>query len=132
MLIFVAGEPKPQGSKNAYKRGTKIVLVEANKQLPEWRRRLVEAFKPFKGLDASPGYENGVTVSVEFYLKRPGTVKRQNHTVKPDLDKLLRAVGDALTIAGVIRDDSTIVAWQASKRYADVMEPGLTIEITPL
>lgn len=129
MLIFVAGEPKPQGSKTAYKRGSKIVLVEANKSLPEWRRRLVEGFAPFKGLTTQPGYENGVTVTVEFYLSRPASVKRDYPTVKPDLDKLQRAVGDALTIAGVIKDDSSIVQWIASKYYADNMEPGVTVEV---
>lgn len=132
MLIFVAGEPKPQGSKNAFKRGNKIVLVESSKGLPEWRRTLVEAFKPFEGLSTNPGYENGVTVSVEFYLTRPGSVKRPNPSVKPDLDKLIRSVGDALTIAGVVKDDSMIVQWVASKRYADVMEPGVTIEVSAL
>lgn len=130
MLIFVAGEPKPQGSKNAYKRGNRIVLVESSKGLPEWRRSLVEAFKPFEGLSTRPGYENGATVSVEIYVTRPQSVKRQNPTVKPDLDKLIRAIGDALTIAGVLKDDSMIIEWKARKYYADIIEPGITIEIT--
>lgn len=130
MLLFVAGVPSPQGSKNAFRRGSKIVLVESSKALPEWRRRLVEAFKPFKGLTTQPGYENGATVSVEFYLPRPKSVKRQYPTTKPDLDKLIRSVGDALEIAGVIDGDSKIVQWVASKYYADDMEPGVTIEVT--
>jgi Holliday junction resolvase RusA-like endonuclease len=132
MLIFVAGVPSPQGSKNAFRRGSKIVLVESSKALPEWRRRLVEAFTPFKGLTTNPGYENGATVSVEFYLPRPKSVKRQYPTTKPDLDKLIRSVGDALEIGGVIDGDSKIVQWIASKRYADTMEPGVTIEVKPL
>jgi crossover junction endodeoxyribonuclease RusA len=131
MLIFVAGEPRPQGSKNAFRRGSKIVLVESSKGLPEWRRRLVEAFTPFEGLSTRPGYENGATVALEFYLTRPASVKRKNPTTKPDLDKLIRSVGDALEIAGVIDGDSKIVEWQATKRYADNIDPGLTIEISP-
>lgn len=129
MLIFVAGVPSPQGSKNAFKRGSKIVLVESSKALPEWRRRLVEAFKPFEGLTTQPGYENGATVTVEFYLPRPKSVKRNLPITKPDLDKLIRSVGDALEIAGVIDGDSKIVQWSARKYYADVMEPGVTVEV---
>lgn len=39
-------------------------------------------------------------------------------TTYPDLDKIARLIGDALTIAGIILDDSQIVIWRAEKRYA--------------
>lgn len=35
----------------------------------------------------------------------------------PDLDKLARAVGDALTDAGVVDDDRLIVRWVLEKMY---------------
>jgi Holliday junction resolvase RusA-like endonuclease len=35
----------------------------------------------------------------------------------PDSDKLIRLIGDALTIAGVIADDALIVRILAEKRY---------------
>ena len=40
--VFVPGIPQPQGSKNAYVRGNRAVLVEANKKLPAWRKLLTE------------------------------------------------------------------------------------------
>ena len=46
--------------------------------------------------------------------------------MKPDLDKLQRAVGDALAPykrPGVLRDDSRIVGWHSVKRYADATHP---------
>ena len=48
------------------------------------------------------------------------------HTA-PDLDKLQRALGDALTQAGTIRDDARIVVWHAVKRWADIPHTYLTI-----
>lgn len=38
------------------------------------------------------------------------------HTVRPDLDKLQRAVGDGIT-GILIADDATIDRWSVSKRY---------------
>jgi Holliday junction resolvase RusA-like endonuclease len=53
-------------------------------------------------------------------------------TGKPDKDKLVRAVGDALVMAGVVRDDSLFVRDHESgcKRYANPGEqPGVWIRI---
>jgi Holliday junction resolvase RusA-like endonuclease len=53
-------------------------------------------------------------------------------TAKPDKDKLVRAVGDALVMAGVVRDDSLFVRDHESgcKRYANPGEqPGAWIRI---
>jgi Holliday junction resolvase RusA-like endonuclease len=47
----------------------------------------------------------------------------------PDLDKLLRAIGDALTIAGVFADDSRIIEINASKSFADQRPPGVHIHL---
>jgi crossover junction endodeoxyribonuclease RusA len=47
--------------------------------------------------------------------------------VRPDLDKLVRAVLDALSEAGVWRDDAQVVSVVARKAYGSA--PGLTVEI---
>ena len=46
-----------------------------------------------------------------------------------DADKHARAIGDALTIAGVIADDSLIVDFTIYKRWAIGVEPGALINI---
>ena len=51
--------------------------------------------------------------------------------VKPDVDKLSRAVHDALTIANVIDDDSRIVIDHNEKHYA-VEQTGASIEVISL
>ena len=50
----------------------------------------------------------------------------------PDLDKLLRSTFDAITTAGVWRDDAQVVVVSASKSYADTFPPGalITLEAT--
>lgn len=49
------------------------------------------------------------------------------HTDKPDLDKLIRLVFDALTIAGVLTDDCVVVNLFAAKRWADLDEEAHTV-----
>ena len=120
--LFIAGVPRPQGSKNAYRRGTRVVMVESNKHLPEWRQAVYEALKA-----SGKQFDGAVTVMATFYIPRPKTNKRLYATTKPDVDKLVRAIGDCLTKAGTIVDDSYIVTWNAAKAYADGVTPGVRI-----
>lgn len=120
--LFIPGIPRPQGSKNAYKRGGRVVMVEANKHLPEWRQAVYEALRA-----SGKQFDGAVTVMATFYIPRPKTNKRLYATTKPDVDKLQRAIGDCLTKAGTIVDDSYIVTWNAAKAYADGVNPGVRI-----
>lgn len=120
--LFIPGIPRPQGSKNAYKRGSRVVMVEANKHLPEWRQAVYEAL-----MASGKQFDGAVTVMATFYIPRPKTNKRLYATTKPDVDKLQRAIGDCLTKAGTIVDDSYIVTWNAAKAYADGVNPGVRI-----
>jgi crossover junction endodeoxyribonuclease RusA len=69
-----------------------------------------------------------------FYLDRPSSVSRESRPspiVPPDLDKLIRGVGDALT--GVIYDDdSQVIRVLAWKSYADAREPGCFVRVNEL
>ena len=53
-----------------------------------------------------------VQLTATFYLARPSSLakKYEHHTKKPDLDKFLRATGDAIT--GIIMEDDSQV-WRA-------------------
>lgn len=48
----------------------------------------------------------------------------------PDLDKVLRLVGDALTDANVLRDDKIVCRWEAVRLYGD--RPSTHIEVFDL
>jgi Holliday junction resolvase RusA-like endonuclease len=50
---------------------------------------------------------------------RPSAQWRTYKRSRPDLDHLLRSIGDAITVAGVIKDDAQIVHWDALKVYGD-------------
>lgn len=67
----------------------------------------------------SPEALNGaLKVEINFYFKRPKTVKRKYHTVKPDCDNLTKLVCDALN--GILwKDDAQIVNLKASKNYSE-------------
>jgi Holliday junction resolvase RusA-like endonuclease len=78
-------------------------------------------------------------VRVEFRFSRPGghfgkrglrPAAPREHVVRPDLDKLVRAILDALSEAGIWRDDAQVVETRARKLYH--ARPGALIEITPV
>lgn len=122
--VFVPGIPQPQGSKNAYIRGNRAVLVEANKKLPNWRKQLTEKLET-ANVTCQP-LEGAVTLEVIFLMPKAKSNKKDYPYQKPDLDKLLRAVNDSATDAGVISDDSQVVQILAWKLWAED-EPGAVI-----
>jgi Holliday junction resolvase RusA-like endonuclease len=69
------------------------------------------------------------TVDLVFLLPRPQRTKRIDPDCRPDLDKLVRAVLDALT--GVVWiDDGQVVALSARKTYARADEaPGVEFAV---
>jgi crossover junction endodeoxyribonuclease RusA len=133
-LLFVDGRPAPQGSKNAYVIGKRAVMVEASKHLPAWRAEIVLAVKKlFADTEDVSKFVEPVKVRMTFFLERPKQPKWKVFPGgKPDLDHYIRAVGDALTIGGLIADDALIVKIQAEKVWCGPTtkpEPGATIEL---
>ena len=92
-------------------------------ELATWRAFIANAAK---AAGCKP-IESPIILTMVFRLKRPKTVKRDHPTVAPDLDKLARGVGDALT-GTAYADDSQIIRIIASKEYSDT--PGVDIEIS--
>ncbi len=133
-LLFVDGRPAPQGSKNAYVIGKRAVMVEASKHLPAWRADIILAVKKlFADTEDVSKFVEPVKVRMTFFLERPKQPKWKVYPGgKPDLDHYIRAVGDALTIGGLIADDALIVKIQAEKVWCGPTtkpEPGATIEL---
>ena len=118
---FVPGIPQPQGSKNAFVRGNRAVLVEANKKLPAWRQLVTDKLEA-ANVSCQP-LEGAVDAQIIFFMPRPKSVTRLFPSVKPDLDKLIRAVLDAGTKAGIYNDDSQVIEVVAHKFYADEEQP---------
>ncbi len=127
LTIEVLGDPASQGS-HAVING-RIVQVNSAKH-KRWRNAV-----SFAALDLiGPDFElidEPVELSVIFYLPRPKTATREFPAVMPDLDKLIRSVGDSLS-GTVIRDDSRIIAIHAQKLYADSRGVGAVIRVNTL
>ena len=115
--INVIGLPGAQGSKRHVGGGR---MVEMSKTLPAWRDSVTwTAAGEWHG---APPMDGPLALFVEFRFPMPAsrskTVRLRGMARKvtaPDLDKLVRAVGDALTAAGVIRDDARIAHIVATK-----------------
>ena len=129
LRFFAPGVAAPQGSKTR----TRYGMRESSKRVGPWRDQVKVAAM----IAADEAYMLGpiggpVEVSMRFLIRRPKST-RAAFPVAPtvgDLDKLVRAVGDALTQAGVIEDDRFIVDLAASKRWAHPdEEPGVVVEI---
>lgn len=135
----VDGEPAQKGSMSAFPimnkntgkpvlndKGIPMINVTDNsKKTKPWQRQVaLEAQKnrPEKLL------EGPVVMVLKFYFERPKSVsekKRPYPIVYPDLDKLIRAIGDALT-GKIYSDDAQVVDIISRKRYG---EAGVEIEV---
>ena len=133
--FFAEGTPVPQGSKNAYVRGGRAVLVDANPRLKSWRALVREAAEAAMEDAGWEMLDEPCRVYLGFTMPRPKRPRWWVPAVKPDLDKLTRAVFDALTDAGVWRDDSRVVRMEVTKKYESEEEgavPGVWVEVKPL
>lgn len=113
----VAGTAKPQGSKvpGVSDAGKKFVREQAGAALVKWRKAIIKAAGEAMG--DTPPSKLPLKLEIIFYMQRGKTVKRVHHTVYPDLDKMIRAVGDSLKIAGVVADDAQFIYIVAQKFY---------------
>jgi crossover junction endodeoxyribonuclease RusA len=136
--FFVPGNPVPQGSKRYVGKG---IMVESSKELGPWRQAI--AFEATKARTENgglrPGFVGPVRLSLVFWFHRPkghygtgrnaGVLKTSApdwHSSSPDVDKLVRAVGDALTTKPFRRPLGVAV----ERRSATVT--GVLIEINSL
>jgi len=134
--FFVPGEPITEGSTRALASGQRVVVThDRGPELDQWRLKVAHAAQA-AAQDAGwePRYDGPVAVTAAFFLPRPKSAKKRlvPH-VKPDLDKLIRAVGDALAPykqPGVLKDDSRIVTWRATKDYDDAYKSGALIYVS--
>lgn len=128
--LFVPGTPAPQGSKRHVGRG---ILIESSKAVGPWRERVaLAAHAERPAAIALPLIGHALSVRLGFVMPRPASAPKRRTPAaikRPDVDKLARAVLDALT--GIwFTDDSAITDLRAIKRLAELGEtPGVSIEL---
>jgi crossover junction endodeoxyribonuclease RusA len=129
LQVTVEGSPVPQGSFRHVGNGR---IISANPKLNSWRQTIADQVAtqtPVRLIEGS------CTVRLVFTLPRPKSVpikRRPRPTTKPDLDKLIRATLDAISLeryVQILTDDSIVTDLHAAKRYADNTPPGVRIFI---
>ena len=121
----VRGLPIPQGSTRAWVVNGKPIITSSAKGLSTWRRLVADVAQRFAPTEP---WEGPVGVQLHFGIPKPKSAPKRRRVwpdKRPDLDKLTRAVLDALTYV-VFADDSQVVEIEASKDYG---APGVAIEI---
>ncbi len=121
----VHGLPVPQGSTRSWVVNGKPVITSAAKGLATWRRLVADVAQRFA---PDEPWEGPVGIELHFGLPKPKSAPKRKRVwpdKRPDLDKLTRAVLDALTYV-VFADDSQVVNIRASKEYG---APGVVVEV---
>lgn len=123
MISFtVYGTPVPQGSMKPFynKHLGHAILTSDNKKLKPWRQEVALTATCAMGEAHTPMIRKPEAIFLEanFYFSKPKSVKKTitQKTTKPDADKLLRSLGDALT--GIcFEDDSQICEVHVRKLF---------------
>jgi Holliday junction resolvase RusA-like endonuclease len=124
--IVVEGVPIPQGSFKHIGNGR---IIAANSKLNAWRDTIAKAASSQTDVR---NYLGAVEVECVFIMPRPKSVKRESHTVKPDVDKLIRSCFDSISLSRycqIIQDDSQITNVSAVKFYSETDFTGAIIRI---
>lgn len=131
MRITVYGVPVPQGSKSAFVVRGRAVVTDGKKgpALREWRTSIGAAAREWLARHGAPAPIDGpIDLTATFYLPRPKSAPKRVvfPATKPDLDKLTRAIGDALSKIAYT-EDSRIVDIHVRKRFAIESPPRVEI-----
>lgn len=141
LSVFVQGNPAPAGSKTAFafkRKNGKLgaAVTDASKRAKPWKYAV--AARVAEEWDAAP-LDCALAVDLHFTMPRLKSHFRTGkhaallrddapdwHTVKPDVDKLIRPCFDALK--GLVWKDDTVIAQvYSTKRYGE--KPGVQIVV---
>jgi len=144
LLLHVPGVPVPQGSMRLVQGGSR--MIHSNPNTRAWRAtvaahaiaEIIHTERRGQGTWPATG---PVTLIVKFHFPRPRNhyrtgkfahllraVAPREMWVGPDLDKLVRAIGDALVDACAIVDDKQINLIRAAKEWTEE-EPYASIHL---
>lgn len=137
LTVDIRGLPRPQGSMRAHPTPSGKIAVRYPPAVWDWRHHVQQQI----ALAFDEPFAGPVELRLGFDLPRPaghyGT-GRNRATVRPgapahpaatpDIDKLVRAISDAITDAGLWKDDGQVVYLEAAKRYV-TGPPGVLITV---
>ena len=131
LAFTVYGVPMTKGNHRALRvKGMKFPIVtETNRNVASWQQLVAEGAS--RTIAQLPEAERvlldaGVRLTIAYYLPRPKKFSKRgvfvHHLTKPDLDRLERAILDALT-AVAYHDDKQVTEIISGKYYAGVGAP---------
>jgi Holliday junction resolvase RusA-like endonuclease len=114
ITILVYGSPAPQGSKKfvGLAKSGRGILTESSKKVRPWRQDVKAAALTARN-GAAP-LDAPVRVRMVFTMPKPASAPKRKRTFPcrmPDLSKLARSTEDALTEAGIWKDDARVVEY---------------------
>ena len=115
--FVVDGHPETKGSAKAFNVKGRCIITNDNTKCKKWQM-LVSAHALSEGIKKISSAH--VSMVFEFSIPQSAQKKRSEttpHTQKPDIDKLIRPILDALT--GIAYDDdSAVVSVSAEKKWS--------------
>ena len=144
LTFALHGLPISQGSKSfkGFSRSGRAIMVESSKALKPWRAMVQTAIENAiarAGIVPPGGFPllGPVAIDLCFTMRKPVGAPKTRRTwpiVYPDLSKLVRAVEDAATYAGLWHDDAQVVDLRAWKVYPSetpraLAQPGLAAAV---
>ena len=146
LAIQCVGTPIPQGSKVANRHAPGVRDANARKLKP-WRAKLAAAARAAAHADGWETLDGPIRVTIKTAHPRPAAHYRTGRysgllkpdaprwkATRPDVDKLARAVLDALTDAQVITDDGRVAWLSAYDMWTNDPDNdgGVLVYVTPL
>jgi Holliday junction resolvase RusA-like endonuclease len=125
----IIGLPTPQGSKTKMPNGAMLdggKTRDARQRHKDWRTTVAQTARDVARTTDGTPLDGPLYLAVTFRFpmpaSRPKALRAAGEgwkTSSPDLDKLIRALGDGLQAGGLIRDDARFVTIEASKVEVD-------------
>jgi Holliday junction resolvase RusA-like endonuclease len=117
-FVIIPGQPVAKGRPRFDRRGH----AYTPEKTVRWEQMAAQIIRSVIG---TPMYDQPLKLQVTAFFERPkrlltrkASPKRIHHVSKPDADNVGKIVADALTMAGVVRDDSIINQMMVTKYYA--------------
>jgi len=125
IAFVVPGAPATKGSFVSFVHRGRVVTKSDTATLKSWTRD-VQICAIAAGVTLIPK-GTGVVVGVEFQFTRPARARRMTPCIRPDCDKLARALLDALT--GIAyADDGQVIGLSIAKMYGGTTETRVAVE----
>ena len=111
------------------KRGKFPIVTADNAKTKPWRQEIAGACLAELPEGEAAGSNVPFRVAIGFFFERPKSVNKRisDKVTRPDLDKLARAVLDALTGIAFV-DDSQVVDLHCTKNFGSPARAEITVE----